>query len=96
MKSNELKEIFWKDGKFLDKDGNPIEKVIPIGLPELFEINTGYELLKDYLFPTLESLQKKDKEYLVVNSYLKGRLLPYSEYSVDLVDRVAVSFYKIG
>jgi hypothetical protein len=95
MINNTLKEIFWSEGDFFDQYKKPISNIIPVGIPELFEINAGHELLKDYLLPRLKSLRKEHKEYIMANTYLKGKLLPYSEYSVDRIDRIAVCFYYV-
>lgn len=66
-----LKEIFWKEGKIIDSQGNDItEKARGIEGMEEVILNEDKHDFEDYVLVHLNDLKKTDKIYETVNSYI--------------------------
>jgi hypothetical protein len=106
----QLKEIFWKNGQFVDETQKPI-KVEPIGEPETFSshfcnvISTrAYDTDKRCELSIITDHIKRicliDESYSHINAYMKSAThLTHGNGSQENVDdnrfSTVVSFYKI-
>lgn len=99
--TNTLEQIFWKEGKFVNSDG---EEVMPkaIGGPKLISIQRDIKHLKISKEDIIKHLER-NYNYLDANSVLIGRrVLSWSsdgEPGLNLVENrysYPVQFYKIN
>jgi hypothetical protein len=95
---NKLERIFWKEDKWINKEGNEV-KPKPIGEPTLIGIAvfSDADTIKEKVELTLTNLQEvnKSKKYKEINRYnlVRTKMSPELEqYSLDLY--FLLSFYK--
>jgi len=77
-KANQLEQIFWKDGKYLDKEGNYLDKrklkLRGIGEFIRFDVGLGEGVSEEYcgrrVSVLLSRLKGINKEYKNVNAYI--------------------------
>lgn len=97
--TNKLERIFWKDDKWINKEGNEIRPK-PIGEPKFIGITvfSDADKIKEKVELTLLNLQEvnKSEKYKEINGYnlVKTKMSPQLEqYSLD--QYFLISFYKI-
>ncbi len=101
MKEPKLEQIFWKDGKFVDKNNISV-KIIPIGISRIFAsmaanvIISKRGLEKNIDLETFEKneikkylMEHEDKNYQKVNAYTKSVALEKENYYY-----ISVNFYE--
>lgn len=94
-KTKTLEQIFWKEGKFVKKNGEEV-KAEAIGNPKIIynhERNSSYETLKIATLKLL-NLQIKEKEYGNVNRYCLGEKAP-NDRDLENDRNISIQFYKI-